>query len=110
MMFEIDEDAWIPRNDGRIPLDQIHGFYRIENDETFKSGYRRVPDPNGNIKMTVRVGDLIDWLDNFGPDTPVVLDLDGYGPECSDSVLFEAMTAYDDPDPYTAIVIRSTSS
>lgn len=109
-MFEIDEDAWIPRKDGRFPTDQIHGFYRVEKDETSESGYRRIPDPDGNVKMTIRVGELIDWLDHFSPDTPVVLDVNGsYGPEGADCVVFEAMTAYDDPDPYTSIVVRSTN-
>lgn len=109
MMLDIDEDAWIPRKDGRIPTDQIHDFYRVERIDGPDLEFRKIPDPNGNVKMTIRVGELIDWLENFGPSTPVVVDLTGVdGPENGDSALFEAMTAYDDPDPYTTIVVRST--
>ena len=111
-MLDIDEDAWIPRRDGRHPTDQLHNFYRVEKHTTdYDDGfvYEKFPDPNGNVKMTVCVGELIEWLSNYSDSVPVVVDITGTdGPENADCVLFEAMTSYDDPDPYTCIVVRST--
>lgn len=107
-MLDIDEDAWIPRRDGRHPTDQIHNYYRVERDEN--DLLHKTPDPNGNVKMTVCVGELIEWLSNYSDHVPVVVDITGAdGPENADCVLFEAMTSYDDPDPYTCIVARSTN-
>ncbi len=105
-MLDIDESAWIPRKDDREPWDQIHGFYRVEKQgDTFI----KIPDPHGNVKMTVRVGDVIEFLSNYSDDTPIVVDLNADGPENADCAIFEAMTAFDDPDPYTCIVVRSTN-
>ncbi len=97
-----ETQAVFERDDERTVWEQIHGRYHVEPDG---DDYKRIPDINGNVSLCVRAHELAEWLLN-GPDAAVVLDT-GDGPEGGDSVLFEWTTAYDDPDPYDVIVVRT---
>lgn len=92
----IDPAQFMPRADGREPGDQLHGRRRPDG----------TPDPDGNLGLSVRVGDLIEWLSGLPDDMAVCVECDGSGPEGADSLVAETLTAHDDPDPYEVVVIR----
>ncbi len=113
--LDFPEDAYMERpvevhgctvealaSEPREIVDQIHGRYRVEADG---DGYVRIPDPEGNVGMVLRAGDVAEWLANVGDDTPIVAHSDG-GPEDGPAVLFETVYCFDDPDPYLCVVVR----
>jgi hypothetical protein len=96
--MDVEEDAYMERPDGRPIRAQIH------NRHGYVDGVK-TPDPEGNVILCVRSHDLADWL--MGQDNmAVLLDSTGDSPENGDSILFETVTLFDDPDPYEAVVCR----
>lgn len=92
------EQATMPRPDGRDVYDQFH------NRASYVDGVK-TPDATGNVVLPVRSHDLAEWLLSQ-PDMAICVEDGTVGPEGADCVLFETMTAYDDPDPYSIIVAR----
>lgn len=93
-----DDDAVMPRPDGRRIIDQLHN----------RLGHRDgqlVPMHDGSTSLPVRTHDLAEWL-LAQPDMPICLDDGNVGPEGGDCCLFEVVTAHDDPDPYETVVAR----
>lgn len=95
--YEGDHE-WFARPDGRTIIEQVHGYYR--------GGGSPAMDPNGNVRMPVRAHNLSAWLaDVAGSGLAIVFD-SGNGPEAGESLIFEKVIAYDDPEPYEIIVAR----